>query len=164
MSKQCHFFLKQTRWSWNRDSGRKRPLRGHKRAVTCSVGERDHKLQVSRCFQDTWGLLLVQFIQLSLMFYQFCITQLYHPHYYSLWFCSCHRYCFPFGRPEGALKATLSLLERVMIPLFSADTLLCVSVYVSSKREKGKSFFIEAFLIKVHTNSKYITCFSGYCS
>ncbi len=23
------------------------------------------------------------------------------------------RYCFPFGRPEGALKATLSLLERV---------------------------------------------------
>lgn len=25
------------------------------------------------------------------------------------------RYCFPFGRPEGALKATLSLLERVSI-------------------------------------------------
>jgi len=24
------------------------------------------------------------------------------------------RYCFPFGRPEGALKATLSLLERVI--------------------------------------------------
>ncbi|XP_069979070.1 calcium-dependent secretion activator isoform X11 [Penaeus vannamei] len=24
-------------------------------------------------------------------------------------------YCFPFGRPEGALKATLSLLERVMM-------------------------------------------------
>jgi hypothetical protein len=23
------------------------------------------------------------------------------------------RFCFPFGRPEGALKATLSLLERV---------------------------------------------------
>ena len=23
------------------------------------------------------------------------------------------RYCFPFGRPEGALKATLPLLERV---------------------------------------------------
>ena len=23
------------------------------------------------------------------------------------------RYCFPFGRPEGALKGTLSLLERV---------------------------------------------------
>lgn len=27
------------------------------------------------------------------------------------------RYCFPFGRPEGALKATLSLLERVGIDL-----------------------------------------------
>lgn len=28
----------------------------------------------------------------------------------------CHnRYCFPFGRPEGALKATLSLLERVLM-------------------------------------------------
>lgn len=24
-----------------------------------------------------------------------------------------YRYCFPFGRPEGGLKATLSLLERV---------------------------------------------------
>jgi hypothetical protein len=23
------------------------------------------------------------------------------------------RFCFPFGRPEGALKATISLLERV---------------------------------------------------
>lgn len=36
------------------------------------------------------------------------------------WFCLCrqkcfplHRYCFPFGRPDGALKATLSLQERV---------------------------------------------------
>lgn len=27
--------------------------------------------------------------------------------------CAFSRYCFPFGRPEGALKATLSLLERV---------------------------------------------------
>lgn len=25
------------------------------------------------------------------------------------------RQCFPFGRPEGALKATLSLLERVLM-------------------------------------------------
>ncbi len=25
------------------------------------------------------------------------------------------RYCFPFGRPEGALKQTLSLLERVLM-------------------------------------------------
>lgn len=28
---------------------------------------------------------------------------------------SCSRYCFPFGRPEGSLKATLSLLERVLM-------------------------------------------------
>lgn len=27
----------------------------------------------------------------------------------------CIRYCFPFGRPEGSLKATLSLLERVLM-------------------------------------------------
>lgn len=26
------------------------------------------------------------------------------------------RYCFPFGRPDGALKATLSLQERVREP------------------------------------------------
>lgn len=25
------------------------------------------------------------------------------------------RYCFPFGRPEGSLKATISLLERVLM-------------------------------------------------
>lgn len=25
------------------------------------------------------------------------------------------RYCFPFGRPEAALKQTLSLLERVLM-------------------------------------------------
>jgi len=25
------------------------------------------------------------------------------------------RFCFPFGRPEGALKSTLSLLERVLM-------------------------------------------------
>lgn len=30
----------------------------------------------------------------------------------SNWFSS--RFAFPFGRPEGALKATLSLLERVL--------------------------------------------------
>ena len=30
-------------------------------------------------------------------------------------FCINFRYCFPFGRPEGALKQTLSLLERVLM-------------------------------------------------
>lgn len=30
-------------------------------------------------------------------------------------FFSHNRYSFPFGRPEGALKATLSLLERVLM-------------------------------------------------
>lgn len=29
--------------------------------------------------------------------------------------CVYSRKCFPFGRPEGALKATLSLLERVLM-------------------------------------------------
>lgn len=32
--------------------------------------------------------------------------------HFSVYIFPC-RYCFPFGRPEGALKATLSLLERV---------------------------------------------------
>lgn len=35
---------------------------------------------------------------------------LFYLHVY--YFC---RYCFPFGRPEGSLKATLSLLERVLM-------------------------------------------------
>lgn len=29
--------------------------------------------------------------------------------------CILYRYCFPFGRPEGSLKSTLSLLERVLM-------------------------------------------------
>ncbi|KAF3856247.1 hypothetical protein F7725_016970 [Dissostichus mawsoni] len=33
---------------------------------------------------------------------------------FSVYIFHC-RYCFPFGRPEGALKATLSLLERVLM-------------------------------------------------
>ena len=28
------------------------------------------------------------------------------------------RYCFPFGRPEGALKSTLTLFERVRLNKF----------------------------------------------
>ena len=35
------------------------------------------------------------------------------------------RFCFPFGRPEGALKSTLSLLERVKLDP-AATTLLIV--------------------------------------
>ncbi|CAI5665922.1 unnamed protein product [Oreochromis niloticus] len=39
--------------------------------------------------------------------------------HYSYAFCASHvhgnRYCFPFGRPDGALKATLSLQERVLM-------------------------------------------------
>lgn len=34
---------------------------------------------------------------------------------------SSDRYCFPFGRPEGALKATLSLLERVSLRFLIAS-------------------------------------------
>uniref|UniRef100_A0A8C9V2P6 Calcium dependent secretion activator 2 n=1 Tax=Scleropages formosus TaxID=113540 RepID=A0A8C9V2P6_SCLFO len=33
------------------------------------------------------------------------------------------RYCFPFGRPDGALKATLSLLERVLMKDISTPVL-----------------------------------------
>ena len=36
------------------------------------------------------------------------------------------RFCFPFGRPEGALKSTLSLLERVRLH-FDIAQLLVIS-------------------------------------
>ena len=50
-------------------------------------------------------------------------------------FCvSFFRYCFPFGRPEGALKATLSLLERVIknsVGIYAKTILfLCGYIYV----------------------------------
>lgn len=37
-------------------------------------------------------------------------TEMNFPFFYPIF-----RYCFPFGRPEGSLKATLSLLERVLM-------------------------------------------------
>uniref|UniRef100_A0A8C1KBJ5 Ca2+-dependent activator protein for secretion a n=1 Tax=Cyprinus carpio TaxID=7962 RepID=A0A8C1KBJ5_CYPCA len=41
------------------------------------------------------------------------------------------RYCFPFGRPEGALKATLSLLERV---LRKVQCFLCANIFTPAKK------------------------------
>lgn len=43
------------------------------------------------------------------------------------------RYCFPFGRPEGALKATLSLLERVST-LMCRFMSLCKSLFPTGKQ------------------------------
>eukprot|EP00064_Thunnus_orientalis_P002383 superscaffoldBa00000170_g2390 len=45
------------------------------------------------------------------------------------------RYCFPFGRPEGALKATLSLLERVLctVEMKTVFISLCLSFKVLMK-------------------------------
>ena len=41
----------------------------------------------------------------------------------SVLFC---RYSFPFGRPEGALKATIALFERVSLVIFTLLTVyLC---------------------------------------
>lgn len=34
---------------------------------------------------------------------------------YFSWNVLFYRYCFPFGRPEGFLKATLTLLDRVLM-------------------------------------------------
>jgi len=34
------------------------------------------------------------------------------------------RFCFPFGRPEGALKASISLLERVKPSKFNVEKYL----------------------------------------
>ena len=39
------------------------------------------------------------------------------------------RFCFPFGRPEGALKSTLSLLERVMLLFDIAQLLVIIAVW-----------------------------------
>ena len=39
------------------------------------------------------------------------------------------RFCFPFGRPEGALKSTLSLLERVMLHFDIAQLLVIIAVW-----------------------------------
>ena len=42
------------------------------------------------------------------------------------------RYCFPFGRPEGALKATLSLLERVTVLILYSFEMFYVMVSLLS--------------------------------
>lgn len=52
------------------------------------------------------------------------------------------RYCFPFGRPEGALKATLSLLERVCFNitlqiLFTLSIAGCLSCVGGQSHSSG---------------------------
>ena len=52
----------------------------------------------------------------------------FHPQTFSVPFPS--RYSFPFGRPEGALKATLSLFERVMrVFSFTAVLMKCGVIF-----------------------------------
>jgi len=45
----------------------------------------------------------------------------------------CFRSCFPFGRPEGALKATLSLMERVwsLLQYYMSEHAIwqCLNIY-----------------------------------
>ena len=42
------------------------------------------------------------------------------------------RYCFPFGRPEGSLKATVSLLERVSCLESSWDSNALILSFLSA--------------------------------
>uniref|UniRef100_A0A8C1KAN2 Ca2+-dependent activator protein for secretion a n=1 Tax=Cyprinus carpio TaxID=7962 RepID=A0A8C1KAN2_CYPCA len=48
------------------------------------------------------------------------------------------RYCFPFGRPEGALKATLSLLERLEDTLRLAE--LVIEVLQQNEEHHAEAF------------------------
>lgn len=71
------------------------------------------------------------------------------------------RYCFPFGRPEGALKATLSLLERVCILapdmlLFIAYCLLLLQTVISV------THMILTFTSHLFISKKYLTTAYNY--
>ena len=55
------------------------------------------------------------------------------------------RSCFPFGRPEGALKATLSLMERV-----------CISVLQYYFSERAIFAMLEYFICMVKVLMKDI--------
>ena len=63
------------------------------------------------------------------------------------------RYCFPFGRPEGALKATLSLLERVIKNSVAYPHRNKIAFAYSDKIIKGCCFFWSI------NYSNYIKCY-----
>lgn len=56
--------------------------------------------------------------------------------------CVFSRYCFPFGRPEGALKATLSLLERVSIRITRVVEITCIHVSFHPEELKELLFYV----------------------
>lgn len=75
------------------------------------------------------------------------------------------RYCFPFGRPEGSLKSTLSLLERVLMKDIvtpvppeevrqmikkSLETAALVNYTRLSSEAKIEGFFLFTFIIKIN--------------
>ncbi|XP_061578203.1 calcium-dependent secretion activator 2 isoform X3 [Cololabis saira] len=64
------------------------------------------------------------------------------------------RYCFPFGRPDGALKATLSLLERVLMkdissPVSSEDMKKLVQRCLEKAAQLNYSQLMDYAQIKV---------------
>lgn len=75
------------------------------------------------------------------------------------------RYCFPFGRPEGSLKATLSLLERVLMKDIvtpvppeevrsmikkSLETAALVNYTRLSSEAKIEGIYLECFYLYLH--------------
>lgn len=71
-------------------------------------------------------------------------------------FCSSfcfRRYCFPFGRPEGALKATLSLLERVCLNIALWILLALSNAVCFSYWNRQTVSFFSVFSLVPHTTS-----------
>jgi len=60
------------------------------------------------------------------------------------------RFCFPFGRPEGALKATISLLERVNQGSISSTYLRAAFTPVASQS------------VRTQTSCQYLFTLMGY--
>lgn len=93
----------QARWAEYSDSGWEGALWRNQGAIVCDFGKPHCKFQVTANSSTALCLNAVILMHVGVL---------------PLWlhvvfYIVPHRYCFPFGRPEGALKATLSLLERV---------------------------------------------------
>lgn len=89
LCKSCAW--KSTRWSRKYNTRGKRAFPKYQRTLACTfrVSNNQFSVSVNKQGQIKWNDLSMANFILS--------------------------YCFPFGRPEGSLKATLSLLERVLM-------------------------------------------------
>jgi hypothetical protein len=118
---------------------------------------------------NVWNALLLTCHAASVLIFVIscwctCVMTCLMWHNYSSDFVRFPRYCFPFGRPEGSLKATLSLLERVRSGMFSCSVDFLFSTKYLWHVIKSSSNLSDSDIVCILCTSKSDGVLSKACS